>query len=82
MVIMIVSSSYCYPDLNVAVKASKTSQHMTGKDADIDIGERQHDKLLFKYIKKNLHFDQLIDDPNFVWVHVSFPGMTRTKIKY
>lgn len=67
-----VSSGYRCPELNKAVKGSATSQHMSGQAADIDTGDRQQNKLLFEYIRKNLPFDQLIDESNFAWVHVSF----------
>ncbi|MDU4381526.1 MAG: peptidase M15, partial [Phocaeicola vulgatus] len=40
--------------------------------ADIDTGDRQQNKLLFEYIRKNLPYDQLIDESNFAWVHVSY----------
>lgn len=69
---LVVSSGYRCPELNKAVKGSATSQHMTGEAVDIDTGDRQQNKLLFEYIKKNLPFDQLIDESNFAWVHVSF----------
>ena len=69
---LIVSSGYRCPELNAAVKGSRTSQHMSGQAADIDTGDRQQNKLLFEYIKKNLPFDQLIDESNFAWVHVSY----------
>lgn len=67
-----VNSGYRCPELNAAVKESKTSQHMKGEAADIDTGDRQQNKLLFEYIRKNLPYDQLIDESNFAWVHVSY----------
>ncbi len=67
-----VNSGYRCPELNAAVKGSKTSQHMSGQAADIDTGDRQQNKLLFEHIRKNLPFDQLIDESNFAWVHVSY----------
>ena len=67
-----ISSGYRCPELNAAVKGSWTSQHMSGQAVDIDAGDRQQNKLLFEYIKKNLPFDQLIDESNFAWVHVSY----------
>ena len=39
-------------------------QHMVGEAADIDTGDRQQNKLLFEYIRKNLPYDQLIDESN------------------
>ena len=67
-----ISSGYRCPALNKAVKGSATSQHMNGQAADIDTGNRQQNKLLFDYIQKNLSFDQLIDESNFAWIHVSY----------
>lgn len=77
-----INSSFRCPALNKAVKGSNTSQHMTGQAADIDTGDRQQNKLLFEYIRKNLPFDQLIDESNFAWVHVSFraDGMNRNQV--
>ena len=69
---IMVNSGYRCEELNKAVKGSKTSQHMSGQAADIDTGDRQQNKLLFEYIRKNLSFDQLIDESNFAWVHVSY----------
>ena len=69
---IIVNSGFRCPPLNSAVKGAATSQHMTGRAADIDAGDRQQNKLLFDYIQKNLPFDQLIDESNFAWVHVSY----------
>lgn len=67
-----VNSGYRCPALNKAVGGAATSQHMNGQAADIDTGDRQQNKLLFEYIRKNLPFDQLIDESNFAWVHVSY----------
>ena len=67
-----VNSGYRCPELNAAVKGSKTSQHMSGEAADIDTGDRQQNKLLFEYIRKNLPYDQLIWEHGGDWVHVSY----------
>ena len=77
-----VNSGYRCPTLNKAVGGSATSQHMSGQAADIDTGDRQQNKLLFEYIRKNLLFDQLIDESNFAWVHVSYraDGKNRNQI--
>lgn len=69
---IIVNSGYRSPKLNTAVGGSKTSQHMKGEAADITAGSKEENKKLFDYIKSNLVFDQLIDESNFSWVHVSF----------
>lgn len=66
------TSGYRSPALNAVTKgASKNSQHMTGEAADITVGTKEGNKWLFDYIKANLPFDQLIDEYNYSWVHVS-----------
>ena len=77
-----VSSGYRCAALNKAVKGASNSQHMSGQAADIDTGDRQQNKLLFDYIQKNLPFDQLIDESNFSWVHVSYraDGKNRNQV--
>lgn len=76
-----VNSGYRSPKLNTAVGGSKTSQHMKGEAADITAGSKEDNKKLFDYIKSNLVFDQLIDESNFSWVHVSFkPAGNRRQI--
>ena len=73
-----VSSGYRSPRLNEAIRGSKTSQHMAGKalDLDADVFGGISNADIFRYIKDNLEFDQLIwefgDEDNPDWVHVSF----------
>lgn len=67
-----VNSGYRCPELNKAVGGSNTSQHMTGCAADITAGSKEENEKLFNLIKDNLKFDQLIDEKNFQWVHVSY----------
>lgn len=45
---------------------------MKGEAADIDTGDRQQNKLLFEYIRKNLPYDQLIWEHGGDWIHVSY----------
>lgn len=67
-----VNSGYRSPALNKVTKgASKTSQHMTGEAVDITVKSKEGNKWLFDYIKDNLPYDQLIDEYNYSWVHVS-----------
>lgn len=66
------NSGYRSPALNKVTKgASKNSQHMTGEAVDITVKSKEGNKWLFDYIKNNLPFDQLIDEYNYSWVHVS-----------
>ena len=36
------------------------------------VGSKTENEKLFNYIKDNLPFDQLINESNFSWVHVSY----------
>ena len=69
-----VNSGYRCPELNKAVGGSKTSDHMKGCAADI-VGTpntKSENKRLFELVKSlDLPFDQLIDEKNLSWVHVS-----------
>lgn len=69
---IIVNSGYRCEALNKTVKGASSSQHKYGEAADITAGSKEENKKLFEYIKDNLPFDQLIDESNFTWVHVSY----------
>lgn len=70
---IIVNSGYRSPELNKAVGGSATSDHMKGCAADITGGSPSENKKLFYMIQSlGLSFDQLIDEKNFAWVHVSY----------
>lgn len=66
------NSGYRSTSLNKVTKgASKTSQHMTGEAVDITVKSKEGNKWLFEYIRDNLPYDQLIDEYDYSWVHVS-----------
>lgn len=68
-----VNSGYRCEALNEAVGSkTKKSQHLYGEAADITVGSKTENEKLFNYIKDNLPFDQLINESNFSWVHVSY----------
>lgn len=69
---IIVNSGFRCPELNKAVKGAATSQHVKGEAADLDTGTKEGNKKLFDIIRKELPFDQLIDEKGFSWVHVSY----------
>jgi len=72
-----INSFYRSINLNVAIGGAKSSQHTRGEAMDIDdtLGCMSN-KDMFKFIKDELDFDQLIwefgDDDNPAWVHVSY----------
>jgi hypothetical protein len=69
------SSGYRSKELNKAIGGSLTSQHCTGEAIDIDMDGSASgvtNKMVFDYIKENLNFDQLINEFDYSWVHVSY----------
>ena len=68
-----ISSGYRSAELNKCVGGSATSQHSSGEAIDIDQDATTiTNKQVFEYIKDNLTFDQLINEFNYAWVHVSY----------
>ena len=67
-----INSGYRSPALNKLVGGASTSQHLTGEAADITIGSPEENKKLFELIKASGSYDQLIDEQNYSWVHVSY----------
>jgi hypothetical protein len=67
-----ISSGYRCKALNTAIGGSKTSQHMKGEALDIDQGNKKDNKEIFDFIKDNLDFDQLINEFDYDWIHVSY----------
>jgi zinc D-Ala-D-Ala carboxypeptidase len=67
-----INSGYRCPRLNALVKGASTSQHLFGQAADIDLGSNKANMIFFEKIKNSgLVFDQLINEFNGSWVHVS-----------
>ena len=78
---IIVNSGYRCLALNNLVKGSKTSSHLKGLAADITAGSPKKNKILFDLIiQMDLPFDQVIDEKNFRWIHVSFSKKPRKQI--
>jgi len=82
---IIVTSGYRCPKLNAAVGGSASSQHVQGEAADIrsvaDTPE-ENKKLFDLIVKLGLPYDQLINEYNYDWVHVSFgPRHRRQRMK-
>jgi hypothetical protein len=67
-----ISSGYRSKALNAAIGGSKTSQHTKGEALDIDQGNKKDNKEIFDFIKDNLDFDQLINEFDYDWIHVSY----------
>ena len=67
-----INSFYRNAALNKAVKGSSTSQHLKGEAIDLDAGSKEENKKLFEWCRDNLTFDQLINEYNYSWVHISY----------
>ena len=77
-----VNSGYRCPALNKAVGGASASQHLTGKAADITAGSVSANKELFNLIAKSgIEYDQLIDEYDYKWIHISYnEGKNRKQI--
>ena len=71
-----ITSGYRCDKLNRAVGGVKNSQHRLGEAADIHISDIEVGRRMFRYIKENLEFDQLlferIRENGVCWLHVSY----------
>lgn len=67
-----INSGYRSKALNKALNGSKSSDHMKGCAADITAGSKEENRKLFELIKDNLTYDQLIDEKDYQWIHVSY----------
>ena len=67
--------------LNTEIRGQKNSQHIQGRAIDISAGNKIENEKIFQWAKLNLKFDQLIDEFDFSWIHVSFDlGHNRNQI--
>lgn len=70
-----ISSGYRSKQLNKLIGGAKNSQHNLGEAIDIDMDGHSHDitnKDIFDFIVAKLPFDQVINEFNYAWVHVSY----------
>lgn len=80
---IIVSSGFRCKALNKAVGGAASSQHCLGMAVDIHTvsNTKESNKKLFELIKSlKLPFDQLINEYNYTWVHVSYSPRNRRQI--
>ena len=67
-----VTSGFRCKALNKAVGGVPNSEHMSGYAADIDVGSKEENRQLYKWIADNCQFTQLIWEHGGEWVHVSY----------
>ena len=75
-----VNSFFRCESLNTKVGGSKTSQHVKGEAIDLSGGNKEENKKLFDWCKDNLEFDQLINEYDYTWVHISYTIKNRKQI--
>jgi zinc D-Ala-D-Ala carboxypeptidase len=79
-----ISSGYRSKTLNHYIGGTLKSQHLEGKAVDLDLdntGYPTTNKMLFDYIKDNLEYDQIINEFNYSWIHVSYnQGKNRKQV--
>jgi hypothetical protein len=69
-----VSSGYRSPRLNRSIGGSKKSQHCKGEALDVQFWENgvMNNKKIYDWIlKNNIEFDQMINEFDFSWIHIS-----------
>ena len=74
-----INSFFRSEKLNQLVKGQKGSQHTKGQAIDITTGSKAENKKLFE-LAKTLEFDQLINEYDFSWIHISFANYNRKQI--
>jgi len=70
-----VSSGYRSPALNRAIGGSSKSQHCRGQALDLQYwqGGKMNNKAIYDWIiDNNIDFDQMINEFDFSWIHISF----------
>ena len=80
---IIVNSGYRCTKLNKASGGAKNSQHLVGQASDIRTvyNTKESNKELFDLIKNSkLPFDQLINEYDYNWVHVSYSPRNRRQV--
>lgn len=78
---IVVTSGYRCKELNEVIGGAVNSQHTLGQAVDIRSVEDtpEENKKLFELAKK-LPFDQLINEYNYNWIHISYSSRHRRQI--
>ena len=79
-----ISSGYRSPKLNRAIGGSSRSQHCKGEALDLQFWKdgEMNNKIMYDWIlDSGLEFDQMINEFNFAWIHISFSsGKNRKQV--
>lgn len=80
---ILISSGFRSAELNAKIGGANSSQHSLGQAIDIDMDGTSYGVTnvdIFNFIKDKLPFDQLINEFNYSWVHVSYSSRHRREI--
>jgi len=70
-----ISSGYRNPELNRAIGGSRKSQHCKGEALDLQFWKsgKMNNKAIYDWVIANdIEFDQMINEFDFSWIHISF----------
>jgi len=70
-----ISSGYRSPKLNRAIGGSSRSQHCKGQALDLQFWKdgKMNNKVIYDWVlDSGLDFDQMINEFDFAWIHISF----------
>jgi len=70
-----ISSGYRSPELNRAIGGSRKSQHCKGEALDLQFWKsgKMNNKAIYDWVIANdIEFDQMINEFDFSWIHISF----------
>ena len=74
-----INSFYRSDALNKAVGGSATSDHRKGFAIDMSAGSKAENKKIFEWCKVNLDFDQIINEYDYQWIHISYKSSGNRK---
>lgn len=74
-----VNSGFRSYAVNKAVGGAANSQHSKGEAADLTTHTKGGNKELFEIIKNEIEYDQLINEHDFSWIHVSYTNKRKNR---
>ena len=79
-----ITSGYRSPELNRAIGGSSKSQHCKGEALDLQFwkdGQMCNREIYDWVLKSDIEFDQMINEFDFAWIHISLKEKKNRKIE-